>query len=325
MAPKQPSPPRSRPERAGARAAETPAPAVYSHSRLASFEKCPQQFRYRYVERREVDTESIEAFLGKRVHEVIERLNQFVGRGLVPSLPKVIERFRVFWKERFDAARIRIVRRETPPDAWREIGERCLTHHYRRNYPFDRDESLGIEEPVAFALDDAGRYRVRGIVDRIARAPDGAIEIHDYKTGRWVPTQQSLDEDRQLALYQIGVENRWGFDQPVRLVWHYLLRDQVRVSTRTGAQLDALRDRTIDLIDRIEAETEFPARPSALCDWCEFNDVCPAAARTARPEAGAAPPRAPSAVAERPAPPVAMERTRPRPSQSPSAQLGLFG
>jgi putative RecB family exonuclease len=249
---------------------------VYSHSRLSSFENCPKQFHYRYVERRAVDSEGIEAFVGKRVHEVLERLNQFVERGLVPSLGKVLARFRADWERHFDPRRVRIVRAENPPDVYRENGERCLANHYRRHYPFDREETLGIEAHVAFPLDDAGRYRMQGFVDRIARAPDGALEIHDYKTGRWVPSQQNLDEDRQLALYQIGVQARYGGDVPVRLVWHYLLRDQVRVSTRTPAQLDALRTRTIELIEQIEAEQDFTPRPSNLCTWCEHNDVCPA-------------------------------------------------
>jgi putative RecB family exonuclease len=264
---------------------------VYSHSRLSSFENCPRQFRYRYVDRLPVETESIEAFLGKRVHEVIERLNRFVERGLVPSLAKVIERFRAMWDEQFRAERVRIVRSETSPESYRATGERCLTNHYRRHYPFDADESLGIEQRVAFPLDAAGRYQVRGVVDRIARARDGAIEIHDYKTGRYVPSQESLDRDRQLALYQIGVEASHGAS-PVRLVWHYLLRDHVRVSTRTPAQLDRLRADTMALIDRIESESEFAPRPSALCSWCEFREICPGAAEA--PAARDLAPRAPA-------------------------------
>src|SRR5690606_17977041 len=104
---------------------------VYSHSRLSSFENCPKQFHYRYVERRAVDLEGIEAFVGKRVHEVLERLNQFVERGLVPSLAKVVGRFRAEWEQHFDPTRVRIVRADDPPEVYRENGERCLTHHYR--------------------------------------------------------------------------------------------------------------------------------------------------------------------------------------------------
>jgi putative RecB family exonuclease len=256
--------------------------ATYSHSRLSCFETCPRQFFYRYVERRPVETESIEAFVGKRVHEVLERLNHFVGRGLVPSLAKVVARFRSLWAEHFDPERIRIVRAELEATSFRDLGERCLANHYRRHYPFDRDETIGIEEHVSFPLDADARYRIQGFVDRVARAPDGALEIHDYKTGRWIPSQETLDADRQLALYQIGVESKYGAGEPVRLVWHYLLRDQVRVSTRTPEQLAALRTETLGLIGRIEAETSFAPRPGSLCAWCEFNDVCPAAAARAR-------------------------------------------
>jgi putative RecB family exonuclease len=255
---------------------------VYSHLRLSSFENCPRQFYFRYVERVPVETESVEAFVGKRVHEVLERLNRFVGQGLVPSLGKVLARFRSMWDEQYAPERIRIVRAENEPAAYRELGEHCLANFYRRNYPFDRDESLGIEQHVAFALDAGGRYRMQGVVDRIARAADGAIEIHDYKTGRWVPTQQALDEDRQLALYQIALADRYG-DASVRLVWHYLSRDQVRVSTRSAEQLERLRAETAQRIDEIEAEQSFAPRTSALCGWCEFREVCPAiaAAQTA--------------------------------------------
>ena len=59
---------------------------VYSHSRLSSFDNCPKQFHFRYVLKIPSETESIEAFLGKRVHEVLERLYVFVRDGRVPSL-----------------------------------------------------------------------------------------------------------------------------------------------------------------------------------------------------------------------------------------------
>ena len=283
--------------------------AVYSHSRLSCFENCPRQFHYRYVERIAVDSESIEAFLGKRVHDVLERLNRFVLRGLVPSLAKVVERFRSEWHEHFDAGRVRIVRSEMPAASYREVGERCLGNHYRRHYPFDRDETLGIEAHVAFSLDGGDRYRMQGYVDRIARAPDGALEIHDYKTGRFVPSQQSLDDDRQLALYQLGLEERYGAGE-VRLVWHYLQRNQLRVSTRTRGQLDGLRGRTIELIDRIEAERAYDPKPSALCTWCEFNHLCPAYAARAT-SAALAPPPSPKTP-----PPSLQEAAPPPPEQS---------
>lgn len=248
---------------------------LYSHSRLSNFENCPKKFHYRYVLRIPSDAESIEGFVGKRVHEVLERLYRVTHTGRVPSLERVLERYRILWDEQYDAKRVRIVRVENSVDFYRDTGERCLSNYYHRAYPFDGDETLGIEERVHFSLDGDGAYRIQGVIDRVVRARDGAIEIHDYKTSQRVPRQQQLDRDRQLAFYQIAIAERYDEKQPMRLVWHYLLLDQVRTSTRTPEQLAKLREESIALIDRIRAEASFEPRPGPLCRWCEFYDICP--------------------------------------------------
>lgn len=249
---------------------------LYSHSRLSSFEDCPRKFHFRYVLGLPQETEGIEAFVGKRVHEVLERLYVFVKREQVPSLPKVIARYHASFDEHFDADRVRIVKSGVDVEHYRRLGAECLSNYYRSSYPFDGDETLGIEHRVVFELDAERPYRIQGIIDRISRAPDGAIEIHDYKTGARVPSQKKIDEDRQLALYQIGVAREHGDESPIRLVWHYVARNRVLRSTRTPEQLDAVRRDTVALIEKIEAETEFPARKNTLCDWCEFKPQCPA-------------------------------------------------
>ncbi len=291
---------------------------IYSHSRLSCFEDCPRRFYYRYVARVPAAWESVEAFVGKRVHEVLERLLLFVGRGQVPSLPAVLNRYQQLWEEHFSPERVRVVRSETPLAFYREGGERCLANHYRRNYPFDADETISVEERVTCTLDDAGRYQIQGFVDRLVRAPDGALEIHDYKTSRRIPTQKVLDEDRQLALYQLAVERRFPEVPGVRLVWHYLYYGEVRISTRSADQLKALRERTLELIDSIEREEEFAARPNPLCQWCEYREGCPASSFYRAEASLSVPPLAKSAPpAPEPEIPVAA-------APSTRAQLPLF-
>ena len=262
---------------------------VFSHSSLSSFETCPKKYQLRYVLKVPVETEGIEAFVGKRVHEVLERLYAFSSRGLVPSLARVIARFRANWEEQYDAVRLRIVRAEQTPGDYREAGERCLTNAYRRLYPFD-DETLGLEREIQFPLDPEGQYAFRGVIDRLVRARDGALEIHDYKTGRRVPSQAELDRDRQLALYEIGARAALGEEGEVRLVWHYLFPNVVRTSQRSPEQLTALRAETRGVIDRIRAETAWEPREGPLCRWCEYQSVCPVfagatAAKAAEPPA----------------------------------------
>jgi putative RecB family exonuclease len=249
--------------------------ALFSHSRLSSFENCRKQFEFRYIQKIPSETESIEAFVGKRVHEILERLYLFVGRGQIPGVEKVVDRYQKLWEDSYDADRVRIVREATPLAYYRKLGESCIRGYYARHYPFDDGETLDIEKRVIFALDEAGDYKMQGIIDRISRARDGSIEIHDYKTGARVPSQRVLDQDRQLALYQIGLSSQFGEDQRFRLVWHYVAKNRTQSSTRTPEELRTLRDSTIARIDEIRSTTVFPPKKIALCPWCEYKSRCP--------------------------------------------------
>ena len=250
---------------------------IYSHSRLSTYERCPRRYQYRYLLGIAPEGESVESFLGRRVHEVLERLYRATTKGFVPTLAQVRMRFRQLWSEHFDAVRVRFARPDVETGFYLAQGDRCLENYYRAQYPFDRDETLGLEEPVEFDLGpDAQPVRFRGVVDRIARARDGATEIHDFKTGAKVPSQQEIDEDRQLALYQIGLARSRGVAGPVRLVWHYLRSGVVRQSTREPDALRALESATLDLVERVRSEHEFAPVPGRLCAWCEYRDGCPA-------------------------------------------------
>ena len=194
--------------------------STFSPSSLACFEKCPKQYSFRYLEKLPVESEGIEAFVGKRVHEILERLYRFVADGRVPALDQVLWRYQQNWEEKFDARRVRIVREGTDVDFYRSAGLRGLSNYYRRHYPFDADETLALEKPIRFHLDGEGRYALRGIIDRLVRARDGVLEIHDFKTGRRIPRQEELDRDRQLGLYELGVRELLREQGEVRLVWH---------------------------------------------------------------------------------------------------------
>ena len=46
----------------------------YSYSKLNCFNTCPQQYKIIYIDKVRKNDESIEAYMGKRVHEVLEWL-----------------------------------------------------------------------------------------------------------------------------------------------------------------------------------------------------------------------------------------------------------
>ena len=122
------------------------------------------------------------------------------------------------------------------------MGRRFIEDYYKRHYPFDEGRVLGLERYIRFPLDDEGRYNCKGIIDRLMLAPDGAFEVHDYKTGSNLPEQADLDKDRQLALYQVGVQKLWPEAKEVRLIWHLVAFDVEMRSSRTPEALEAAQE-----------------------------------------------------------------------------------
>lgn len=249
---------------------------TYSHSRLETYQNCPRQYKLQYIDKVEIEeVESIEAFLGGRVHEALEKLYKDVRMTRLPAVEEVIAHYEKLWDENYHQG-ITIVRAEYTADNYREIGRRCLADYYRRHCPFDSTRTIGLEHLVFFPLDEEQQYWIRGIVDRLAVANDGTYEIHDYKTTGRLKTQQDADQDRQLALYHMALERMWPDVKNVDLVWHYLVFDREMRSRRTPEELKTLRQDVMAIIHKIEADTEFRPHESALCDWCAYPEYCPA-------------------------------------------------
>ncbi len=245
----------------------------YSNSQLSKFEECALQYKFLYVDKIKRYEEGIEAFLGQRFHDAMEWLYKERAFRAVP-LEELLEYYDKDWATKWHAE-VKIRKEGRTQDDYRLMGRRFIEDYYKRHYPFDEGRVLGLEKYIRFPLDDAGRYKCKGIIDRLMLAPDGAFEVHDYKTGSKLPDQAELDKDRQLALYQIGVQKLWPDVKEARLIWHLVAFDVEMRSARTPEALDVLKKELGELIDRIEAATEYEPHESPLCDWCPYWDLCP--------------------------------------------------
>jgi putative RecB family exonuclease len=222
--------------------------------------------------------ESIESFLGKRVHETLEFLYQSIEMGYKPTQAEILDHFREAWGREWSGA-VHVVRAGETVAGYRRIAERCLELYYRRHDPFNRGRTLGAEMLVTYPLDPENDVHLTGYVDRLVDLGGGNYEIHDYKTSRRLPSQNEIDRDRQLALYQLGVTLQLPDVRSIRLVWHYLAHDRMLVSIRTPDQLRELKLNVLGLIARIQRAAQaddFPPRITPLCNWCEFQPMCPA-------------------------------------------------
>lgn len=247
---------------------------TYSHSRLSTYENCPLQYKFVYIDRIKREKEGIEAFLGNRVHETLKKCYDNLQRTKCATLDELLECYNGLWHKNWHDS-ISINREDLSAEHYRSLGEKMLETYYRRYIPTCTDLTIGTELILNFPLDDGNKYRFTGLVDRLAKDPSGIFWIHDYKTGGHLPGQDDVDRERQLALYQIGVRKRWPDFKNIRLVWHYLAFDCELVSSRTEDSLKQLVTDTIKLIDTIEADNKFAPRETPLCEWCDYPDLCP--------------------------------------------------
>ena len=246
---------------------------IYSHSRLEAFKKCPLKYKFNYIDKIKRKEEGIEAFLGSRFHGVMEKIYKDLPFRKY-SLDELLDIYKDNWDKKYHD-KIIIAKKERKAKDYKEIGKKFIEDYYTRYYPFNQGKVLGIERIVMIPLDDKGEYRLRGYIDRIDQTGDGTYEIHDYKTSKSLPEQNKMDEDRQLALYQIGVQNMWNDVGSVELVWHYVAFDKEIRSKRTEEELNELKRDTIDLIQKIETTRDFLPNESILCGWCYYKDICP--------------------------------------------------
>ena len=249
---------------------------VFSHSRLSTFEQCKLKFKFRYIDKIIPDMEkTIESHLGSCVHRTLEWLYRQVQNKKIPELDEVIVNYAKNWKEDFEEE-IPIVKKNITKEDYFNKGVQFLINYYLKNKPFD-ENTIEVEKEIAIDLDGSGKYRIRGFIDRLSyNTKTQEYEVHDYKTSNTLPSEEAIENDRQLALYSIAIKERFGEDKKVILIWHYLSFNKKIHSKRTDEQLKKLKQETIELMKEIESTKEFIPTKSNLCHWCEFKPICPA-------------------------------------------------
>ncbi|MEE8401540.1 MAG: PD-(D/E)XK nuclease family protein, partial [Candidatus Hydrothermarchaeaceae archaeon] len=102
---------------------------IYSHSRLSTFENCPLQYKFKYIDRvkLEEEWESIEAFMGSRVHDVLEKLYRDLKVTKLNSLEELLSFYDGIWEKNWNDD-IRVIKTGFAPENYRDTGRKCITN-----------------------------------------------------------------------------------------------------------------------------------------------------------------------------------------------------
>lgn len=245
----------------------------YSHSKLGTFQQCRYKYKLQYIDKVKVDVpDTVETFMGKLVHETLEKLYKDLKYQKLNSKEELLAFFESLWNEQW-TDNVLIVKKEYTSENYKEMGKKFIIEYFDHYKPFDQWKTIGLETQDFLDLENNHQYHVR--IDRLACDKEGNYYVCDYKTNNSLKPQEELDEDRQLAMYSLWVKQKFPDAQKVKLVWYFLAFDKEMVSERSDDQLVGLKKSTEELISEIENCQSFPTNVDTLCNWCKFKALCP--------------------------------------------------
>lgn len=242
-----------------------------SASRAKDFLQCPLMFRLRTVDRLP-EPPSPAALKGTLVHSVLENLYDLPAPDRTPeSAEKLVD---PAWEKLSTPENLTLFPTEAELSAW--LAEaRALVHNYFRMENPRRLEPEARERFVEVEVQDG--ILLRGFIDRIDRAPNGAMRIVDYKTGKAPSERYVGDALFQMRFYALVMWRLEGVI-PARLQLVYLGDGRTVTLDPTEEELVSFEAEVADIWERIEeaARTRsFPPRRTPLCPWCSFQAQCP--------------------------------------------------
>lgn len=252
---------------------------TFSFTQLASFRKCPLQYKFAHLFRIPV-LGSFQKSFGQSMHLVFQRLLQLHLARLTEAqqptlfdaptrkrsglLIEPVEAEQIFddaWIDEWYPTRVQ-------HDAFYAKGKLALAHFFGA-YKEEAPLVVEVEKPFTLLL---GVHALKGKIDRIDRNPDGTYTIFDYKTGEAKEKLETEDKE-QLYLYQIALEEK-GMHVS-RLAYIYVLDWKfVDVEPLKEKAKETFLEKMRERMDTVLRSSFAPTPESHVCRSCDFRHVC---------------------------------------------------
>ncbi|MCT2279028.1 PD-(D/E)XK nuclease family protein [Micromonospora chalcea] len=257
--------------------------ASLSPSRAADFKTCPLLYRFRSIDRLP-ERPTIEQARGTLVHAVLERLFD------LPAAARTPESAGDLVAPQWD----RLVTEEPELASLFADGDTAGPQEFLRSATALLDGYFAVEDPrrlepaerealISAVVDD--ELLIRGYLDRLDVAPDGALRVVDYKTGGAPREAFEARALFQLKFYALVLwRTRGVVPRVLRLLY---LKDAEVCDYAPDADELVRFERTVvalwRAIEQATARQDFRPRPSRLCDWCSHQALCPSYGGTPPP------------------------------------------
>lgn len=250
-----------------------------SPSKAGTWVDCPRRYFHTYVERRRVGISWAHFSLGNSIHAALRAWFELPRNER--TLDVVEELVGRVW---IDAG----FRDREQSEQWRRRATRLVAAYLGGVSP--DSEPIGVERTLAFKTDGV---IIEGRIDRIDRIDDhdGRPTVVDYKTGKSMPSTDDVRGSHALAMYALMVQRALG-EPCFEVSLHHLPSGTQSSWTHTSGSLERHLNRMLHIAGDIVAAQDtwesasssdidhplldelFPARPSAVCGYCDHWDIC---------------------------------------------------
>jgi putative RecB family exonuclease len=255
-----------------------------SPSRAGDFMTCPLLYRFRTIDRLP-EPSSPDAVRGTVVHKVLEDLFDLPAAARTPERAR--EMLVPAWQTLLEtvpelAEMFPHVDEGAEVSGWLASCRAVLDRYFTLEDPRllePAERELYVESLLE------SRLLLRGFVDRVDVAPDGAIRVVDYKTGRSPSEMFEAKALFQMKFYALVIWRTRGV-VPAMLQLVYLGNGEIVRYVPDEQDLRAT-ERKVEAvwraIRRAEESGDWRPNPSRLCDWCAHQALCPAFGGTPPP------------------------------------------
>ncbi|MFH1427271.1 MAG: UvrD-helicase domain-containing protein [Patescibacteria group bacterium] len=255
-------------------------PHYLSYTQLAAFSNCPYQYRFAHILKIPGQGKPQFSF-GKTLHLTMQKLFELINekKGLGQSdlfnkkttetknpkisLEEILKIFENSWLDDWYDSKAQ-------KEEYRKKGKEIIKGFYEK-YKDEWPETKFLEKGFNFkVVADDEPYTIRGVIDRIDLR-DGKLKIVDYKTGQ-AKEKLIFEEKEQLLLYQLALENIFS-EEIGSLSFYYLNNNSEVEFLGSQEELNKMKEKIVLTIKEIKLG-DFSPRPSQLCKYCDFFNIC---------------------------------------------------
>ncbi|MEK9577971.1 MAG: PD-(D/E)XK nuclease family protein, partial [Aquiluna sp.] len=135
------------------------------------------------------------------------------------------------------------------------------------DYLSSASELIASEEPFVIEI---GGIEIRGKIDRIEKSETG-MTVVDLKTGKRVPSGEDVAQNRQLAIYQLAVEQKYGSSSGAKIV--SISSGRLREVSQPPVT-DQLRQELEQLVGSIARGLESGSFTASVDEHCASDRSC---------------------------------------------------